>query len=127
MHTAACGRTRLPLRTPLIILIRGMLSSTALAQRSINGADRVSRHGNVHPLARAEFDRGSADLTLPMENMILLLSPRASAKTELDTLLADLQNPTSPNFHQFLTPQEFGLRFGPTDQDVADAANWLKS
>jgi subtilase family serine protease len=104
-----------------------MLSSTALAQRSINEADRVTRHGNVHPLARAEFDRGSADLTLPMENMILLLSPRVSAKTELDTLLAGLQNPKSPNFHHFLTPQEFGLRFGPTDQDVADAANWLKS
>ena len=103
------------------------MSSAALAQRSINEADRVVKHGNVHPLARAEFDRGSADLNLPMENMILSLSPRASAKADLDTLLADVQNPKSPNFHHFLTPQEFGLRFGPTDQDVADAANWLKS
>jgi pseudomonalisin len=127
MHTHSRGRTRLLLRTLLLIIVGGMLSSAALAQRSINEADRVTRHGNVHPLARAEFDRGSADLTLPMENMILLLSPRASAKAELDTLLADLQNPKSPNFHQFLTPQEFGLRFGPADQDVADAANWLKS
>jgi pseudomonalisin len=127
MHTHSCGRTRLLLRTLLLVLISGMLASTALAQRSINEADRVTRHGNVHPLARAEFDRGSADLTLPMENMILLLSPRPSAKAELESLLADLQNPKSPNFHQFLTPQEFGLRFGPTDQDVADAANWLKS
>jgi pseudomonalisin len=127
MHTHSRGRTRLLLRTLLLIIVGGMLSSAALAQRSINEADRVTRHGNVHPLARAEFDRGSADLTLPMENMILLLSPRASAKAELDTLLADLQNPKSPNFHQFLTPPEFGLRFGPADQDVADAANWLKS
>ncbi|MCU1257086.1 MAG: Peptidase propeptide [Candidatus Angelobacter sp.] len=127
MHTHSRGRTRPLLRTLLLILISGMLSSAALAQRSINEADRVTRHGNVHPLARAEFDRGSADLTLPMENMVLLLSARASAKAELDTLLADLQNPKSPNFHQFLTPQEFGLRFGPTDQDVADAGNWLKS
>jgi pseudomonalisin len=127
MHTHSCGRTRLLLRTLLLIIVGGMLSSAALAQRSINEADRVTRHGNVHPMARAEFDRGSADLTLPMENMILLLSPRASAKAELDTLLADLQNPKSPNFHHFLTPQEFGLRFGPTDQDIADAANWLKS
>jgi pseudomonalisin len=127
MHTHSRGRTRLLLRTLLLIIVGGMLSSAALAQRSINEADRVTRHGNVHPLARAEFDRGSADLTLPMENMILLLSPRASAKAELDTLLTDLQNPKSPNFHQFLTPQEFGLRFGPADQDVADAANWLKS
>ncbi|HEY5030307.1 MAG TPA: protease pro-enzyme activation domain-containing protein [Candidatus Angelobacter sp.] len=127
MHTHLRGRTRLLLRTLLLIVVGGMLSPAALAQRSINEADRVITHGNVHPLARAEFDRGSADLNLPMENMILQLSPRASAKADLDTLLADLQNPKSPNFHHFLTPQEFGLRFGPTDQDVADAANWLKS
>jgi pseudomonalisin len=127
MRTHSCGRTQLLLRTLLLIIVGGMLSSTALAQRSINEADRVTRSGSVHPLARAEFDRGSADLTLPMENMILLLSPRASAKAELDTLLAEQQNSKSPNFHQWLTPQEFGLRFGPSDQDVADAANWLKS
>ncbi|HSK43548.1 MAG TPA: protease pro-enzyme activation domain-containing protein, partial [Candidatus Binatia bacterium] len=114
-------------RTLLLMVISGMLSSAALAQRTINENDREIKHGNVHPLARAEFDRGSADLNLPMENMILLLSPRASAKADLDKLLADQQNPKSPNFHHFLTPQEFGLRFGPTDQDVADAANWLKS
>jgi pseudomonalisin len=126
MHTHSRGRTRLLLPTLLMMILGGMLSSTALAQRSINEADRVIKHGNVHPLARAEFDRGSADLNLPMENMILSLSPRASAKAGMDALLADLQNPKSPNFHKFLSPQEFGLRFGPTDQDVADAANWLK-
>ena len=126
MHTLSRGRTRL-LLPALLLMTFSMMSSAALAQRSINEADRVVKHGNVHPLARPEFDRGSADLNLPMENMILSLSPRASAKADLDTLLADLQNPKSPNFHHFLTPQEFGLRFGPTDQDVADAANWLKS
>jgi len=127
MHTHSSGRTRLLLRALLLMILCGMTSSAALAQRSINEADRVIKHGNVHPLARAEFDRGSADLNLPMENMILLLSPPASAKADLDTLLADLQNPKSPNFHHFLTPQEFGLRFGASDQDVADAANWLRS
>ena len=127
MHSHSSGQTRLLLRALLFVIVSGMLSSNALAQRSINEADRVIKHGNVHPLARAEFDRGSADLTMPMENMILLLSPRASAKAELDKLLADQQNPKSPDFHHWLTPQEFGLRFGPTDQDVADAANWLKS
>ncbi|HEY1936690.1 MAG TPA: protease pro-enzyme activation domain-containing protein [Candidatus Angelobacter sp.] len=126
MPTYSRGRTRL-LFSLFLLIVSGIFSTGALAQRSINDADRVIKHGNVHPLARAEFDRGSADLTMPMENMILLLSPRASAKAELDKLLADQQNPKSPDFHHWLTPQEFGLRFGPTDQDVADTANWLKS
>jgi len=127
MHSHRGGRIRLLIHTVLFMIVSCMLSSAALAQRAINEADRVTRHENVHPLARAEFDRGSADQNMPMDNMILLLSPRASAQAELNTLLADQQDPKSPNFHRWLTPQDFGLRFGPTDQDVADAANWLKS
>jgi subtilase family serine protease len=103
-----------------------MLSSNALAQRSINEADRVILHGNTHPLARAEFDRGSANAAMPMNRMVLLLSVRPDVQAELQLLLADQQNPKSPSYHKWLTPQEFGLRFGPTDQDIADASNWLK-
>ncbi|MGB9120013.1 MAG: S53 family peptidase, partial [Candidatus Angelobacter sp.] len=103
-----------------------MLSSAALAQRTINEADRITLHGNVHPLARAEFDRGSANAAMPMNRMVLLLSVRPDAQASLQQVLADQQDPKSPSYHQWLTPQEFGLRFGPTDQDIADASNWLK-
>ncbi|HET9282952.1 MAG TPA: protease pro-enzyme activation domain-containing protein [Candidatus Angelobacter sp.] len=99
----------------------------AQAQRAINDADRVTLHGNVHPLARAEFDRGSAPASQPMNNMILQLGVRADAQAQLNQLLAEQQDPNSPNYHKWLTPMEFGLRFGPTDQDIADASNWLRS
>lgn len=126
MQSHSSGRTRLLVRTLLLMVISGMLSSAALAQRTINEADRVTLHGNTHPLARAEFDRGSANAAMPMNRMVLLLSVRPDAKAQLQQLLADQQNPKSPSYHQWLTPQEFGLRFGPTDQDIADASNWLK-
>ncbi|MGZ4854968.1 MAG: protease pro-enzyme activation domain-containing protein [Candidatus Angelobacter sp.] len=126
MHTHSRGRTRLLLRTLLLMILGGMLSSAALAQRSINEADRVTLHGNTHPLARAEFDRGSASAAMPMNRMVLLLSVRADGQAELQQLLADQQNPNSPSYHKWLTPAEFGLRFGPTDQDIADASSWLK-
>ena len=35
----------------------------------------------------------------------------------LDDFLAQVYDPASPNFHQFLTPEEFTARFGPTEQD----------
>ncbi len=126
MHTHSCGRTRLLLRTLLLMLISGMLSSAALAQRTINEADRITLHGNVHPQARAEFDRGAANAAMPMNRMVLLLSVRPDAQADLQKLLADQQNPKSPSYHKWVTPSEFGLRFGPTDQDIADASNWLK-
>jgi kumamolisin len=35
----------------------------------------------------------------------------------LKAFLADVYNPASPNFRQFLTPAQFTARFGPTQQD----------
>ena len=35
----------------------------------------------------------------------------------LKAFLADVYNPASPNYRQFLTPTEFTARFGPTADD----------
>lgn len=40
-------------------------------------------------------------------------------QSELQQFLLDLYNPASPNYHHYLTPQEFTDRFGPTEQDYA--------
>lgn len=126
MHSRTLPLQQLCLSALLLLAMTGILSLNAQAQRAINDADRVTLHGNVHPLARAEFDRGSAPASLPMNNMILQLGVRADAQAQLNQLLAEQQDPNSPNYHKWLTPMEFGLRFGPTDQDIADASNWLK-
>jgi len=126
MYSYRLRHTRCHFSVLLLLVLAGMLSLSAQAQRTINDADRVTLHGNTHPLARAEFDRGSANASMPMNRMVLLLSVRPDAQAALQQLLADQQAPKSPNYHQWLTPAEFGLRFGPTDQDIADAGNWLK-
>ena len=36
---------------------------------------------------------------------------------ELGNLLREIYDPTSPNFHHYLTPEEFTARFGPTEED----------
>jgi len=126
MHSHTLPRTKLCLSALLLLVLTGILSLNAQAQRAINDADRVTLHGNTHALARAEFDRGSAPASMPMKSMIMLLSVRPDAQTQLDQLLAEQQDPKSPNYHKWLTPAEFGLRFGPTDQDIADATNWLR-
>jgi pseudomonalisin len=126
MHSQTFHRLHVCLSTALLLLMTGMLSLNAQAQRAINDADRVTLHGNTHPLARAEFDRGSASATTAMNNIVLLLSVRPEAQAELQQLLAEQQDPKSPSYHKWLTPTGFGLRFGPTDQDIADVTSWLK-
>ena len=126
MHSRTLPLHKLCLSTLLLVAMTGILSLHALAQRAVNDADRVTLHGNTHALARAEFDRGSAPAGMPVKNMIMLLSVRQDAQAQLDQLLTQQQDPQSPNYHKWLTPAEFGLRFGPTDQDIADASNWLQ-
>lgn len=56
--------------------------------RHIDDNDTVPIRGNIHALARPEFDAGPTDVRLPYERMILVLQPRAGARQELDSLLA---------------------------------------
>ena len=86
----------------------------------------VLKH-NTYPLARAEFDRGPAPADLPMENMLLVLKRSPEQEAALDKLMAEQLDKSSPNFHKWLTPAEFGRQFGPSDQDIQTVTSWLGS
>lgn len=83
--------------------------------------------GNIHGLARAEFDRGRMDPATRIEGVTLAFRPSAAQQKDLDKLLVDLQDPKSPVYHQWLTPEEFGARFGMSDSDLAQVQSWLES
>jgi len=44
---------------------------------------------------------------------------------QLDQLLQDQQDSTSPQYHKWLTPTEYDQQFGPTEADVAEIIQWL--
>ena len=94
---------------------------------AIDENNRVTLHGNTHPLARPENDRGEAPAGLPMERMLLVLQRGASQEAALEALLEQQQDASSPNFHKWLTPQQFGQQFGPSDQDIQTVTAWLQS
>lgn len=71
---------------------------------AVDNARRVTLPGNVHPLARAEFDRGAASDALPMKRMLLLLKRSDEQEAALQDYLEKQQDKSSPNFHQWLTP-----------------------
>jgi pseudomonalisin len=100
---------------------------TAAGPRAVNEADRVVLKGNVPARARPQLEVGRADANLPMERMILQLALRPGARAQLDQLLAAQQNPASPRYHQWLTPEEFAARFGAQDADVQTVTAWLTS
>ena len=114
----------------LIVLVAAGIFGIAqagAADRVIDDSDVVALPGNVHPLARLQFDTGPAPPSLPMERMILVLRRSADKQADLDQFLAALQDPTSSDFHQWLTPEEFGNRFGPFPEDIDAVTGWLTS
>ena len=83
--------------------------------------------GYVHPAATPANDRGPVDDSEPMGHILLRLQRSPEQQRELDGFVDQLHNPRSDQYHQWLTPEEFGRRFGPADEDVAAVANWLRS
>ena len=93
----------------------------------INDNDRVRLPRSVHPLARPEFDRGASPASLPMESMVMSLRIPAERQAQLDKLLIEQHDPSSARYHRWLTPEEFGLQFGPAPEEIASVTAWLAS
>lgn len=81
----------------------------------------------VHPLATKQNDLGRVSGGQIFHRMVLLLERSAAQETALQQLLRDQQDPHSPQYHQWLTPAQFGERFGPSDSDLAKITGWLKA
>jgi hypothetical protein len=94
---------------------------------SIDEGQRSPLKGDLHPLARPQNDRGAADPSLLLPRITMAFQPTAAQQADLDALLAAQQNPTSASFHQWLTPQQYGERFGIAPADLAKVASWLQS
>ena len=82
--------------------------------------------GHLHPLARAEFDQGPVAGSTPLRSISLMLKRSPAQQADLDQLLQDQQDPTSPHYHQWLEPEEFASRFGYSESDIALVRNWLE-
>lgn len=93
----------------------------------VNETRLTQLKGNTHPLARAEFDRGAAPDGLPMDRMLLVLKRSPEQEDRLRKLMDEQLDRSSPNFHRWLTPEEFGQQFGPSLEDVQTVTSWLAS
>jgi hypothetical protein len=78
-------------------------------------------------LAQPRYDRGVVPDTLPASRILLLLNRPAEREAGLQKFLADVHRRGAPTYHQWLTPEGYGRRFGPADADVQAAQGWLRA
>src|SRR6266566_116889 len=93
--------------------------------QAIDETQLVRLQGNVHPLARLEFDRGIVSDATPMKRMMLVLQRSPGQQAALGKFMDEQLSKDSPNFHKWLTPEQFGKQFGPADADIQTVTVWL--
>ena len=125
-----------PMRSlPLCALASALLCGTvAMSQQfapSVRIVDRIDESrlvtlkGNTHPAANAKNDLGRVSADLPMTDLIMVLSRSPEQQAAFDKFVAGQYDPNSPDFHQWLTPDQVGENFGASQTDIATISNWL--
>jgi subtilase family serine protease len=113
------------------VLLTASLSSIAQAAAhdriagSINSGSRVALPGMVIARAKHSTDLGLAPADKKLNSLSLHFSMTAAQQANLTQLLAAQLNPSSPSYHQWLTPEQFGARFGLSSADLAKVSAWL--
>jgi subtilase family serine protease len=105
----------------------GSASAAPRIVEAIDETNLVTLPGNTHPLARPEFDQGVVTDRFLLDHLQLQLRRSSEQEQTLDRLITEMHDPNSPNYHQWMTVQEFGESFGPSRQDIDVVANWLRS
>jgi len=92
---------------------------------AVSSSRMVAIPGSVHPRALQATDLGplAGDTQLPGMSLHFTLS--AEQQAAINQLLADQQDPASPRYHQWLTPQQYAAQFGLSSSDIAKVTAWL--
>jgi hypothetical protein len=82
--------------------------------------------GNTRPEAILANDRGPVPDGYDFDHILLVLQRSPEQEQELKTLIESLNDRNSPNFHHWMTPEEFG-RYGVAQEDIDKVTGWLES
>jgi uncharacterized protein (TIGR03437 family) len=94
--------------------------------KAIDNQQRVVLTGHIHPKARPENDQGRVTPSLQIPYVTLILKQSESQHADLAQLLQDQQTPGSPNYHHWLTPEQYADRFGVSTDDLNKIVAWLE-
>jgi hypothetical protein len=124
-----CGReanvkTYMPINKRLLLVFSALGWCGALLTGSARGADWKVLPGHVPSALSKLAPNGRLAAT---NQLRLAISVPLRDPAGLKDFLAQLYDPASPAFHQYLTPQEFTARFGPTESDYAAVKNFAQT
>jgi subtilase family serine protease len=87
------------------------------AAAPVGAAQRQRLHDPVSDVVAQLTPTGRLPAT---QRLSLVIGLPLHHREQLTNLLQQLYDPASPNFHRYLTPQQFNERFGPTEADYQE-------
>ncbi|HTB98081.1 MAG TPA: protease pro-enzyme activation domain-containing protein [Terracidiphilus sp.] len=116
------------------LLAACILAATTLAaqkpvariQSEIAPGDTVPVKISTRPWAQPQYDAGRMAADARLTSMSIVFNRTAAQEADLNALLAAQQNPSSPLYHQWLTPEQYGARFGMAQSDLDKVETWLQ-
>ena len=102
-------------------------NARVLVTQHVSDTDLVTNQRGTRPAIRTATDLGRVSDDLAFPHIALQLQRAPEQQKALDQFLADANNPKSAEFHQWLTAEEFGSRFGVAPSDLAAVKSWVES
>ena len=118
---------RVLIRTLLFFIPAFLTAQPNRIQKPVDPTRTVALKTRLNPQAEAAADQGPVDAAFPIDYATLYLKPTPSQQAALEKLLADQQDPASPDYHRWLTPETFADHFGLSRADLAKITAWLTS
>jgi len=112
----------------LLLLTLSLAPGLEAADRislAVDDTRRAALPGNVSPRIQSGTDLGTLDPSTVLPYVTLVLKPSASQQADLDQLLAQQQDPSSPDYHRWLSPEQYADRFGVSQSDINKIEAWL--
>jgi len=111
----------------LLLLPCALVAQTDRITAPIDASRTVVLRGNIHPNAQPRFDQGAVEPAFRVGYITLMLKKTDSQQAALELLLQEQQDPASPNYHDWLTPEQYADRFGVSRSDMDRISSWLQS
>jgi uncharacterized protein (TIGR03437 family) len=109
----------------LALLLPHALRAEDRITAAIDNTRRTPLPGHVRPRIAAGVDQGLADPSMQLPYVTLLLKPSPAQQADLDGLLTRQQDPSSSDYHNWLTPEQYAGRFGLSQPDIDKLVAWL--
>lgn len=118
------------LALPMLLTPQARAQSSLVKPRlnvPVSSASMVTLAGTHPRIVEKADDLGALAGSQQLEGISLSFSMTAAQQSALTALIAAQQTPGSPQYHQWLTPDQFAAQFGVAASDIAATESWLQA